>query len=106
MSTANYVAETAGSAASELGGREQRLALTEISVRLSVISRDLTAPRVRVDDLCKDVSDLTAAARRLHRIAENVQRNGRTQSERALSYPNAVTQREEALDGHHPTDPR
>ena len=78
MSTANHASETVGSAAYELGRRERRLALTEISVRLSVISRDLTAPRVSVDDLCKDVNDLTAATRRLHRIAENVQRNTRT----------------------------
>jgi len=78
MSTANYVGETAGSVAHELGGRDLRLALTEISVRLTVIGRDLTAPRVSVDDLCKDLNGLTAATRRLHRIAENVQRNART----------------------------
>jgi hypothetical protein len=106
MSTGNHVTETVGSAAYELGGRGRRLALTEISVRLSVISRDLTAPRVSVDDLCKDVDDLTAAARRLHRIAENANKTLERQSERALSYPTAVTQRKEAPNGHHPTDPR
>jgi methyl-accepting chemotaxis protein len=77
MRAANHVSETAGSVADELDGRERRLALTEISVRLSVISQDLIAPRVSVDDLCNDVNDLTAAIRRLHRIAENVQRNAR-----------------------------
>ena len=78
MSTATHVGETVGSAVYELGRRERRLALTEISVRLSVISQDLAAPYVSVDDLCEDVNDLTAATRRLHRIAENVQRNART----------------------------
>jgi hypothetical protein len=77
MSTANHVSETAGFAAHELSERERRLALTEISVRLSVISQDLTAPRVSVDDLCNDVNDLTAATRRLHRIAQNAQPNAR-----------------------------
>ena len=77
MSTANHVSETAGSVAYELGRRERRLALTEISVRLSVISQDLSAPRVSVDDLCQDINHLTAATRRLHRIADNVQRDAR-----------------------------
>ena len=96
MSMANHVSETAASVAYELGGRERRLALTEISVRLSVISQDLTAPRVSVDDLCKDVNDLTAATRRLQRIAENAHRNARRSD----------SQRKEARDGHHPADPR
>ena len=96
MRAANHVSETVGSVVHELGGRLPRMALTEISVRLSAISQDLTAPRVSVDDLCKDVNDLTAATRRLRRIAENVQRRLDSQ----------IAQRKEARDGHYPTYPR
>ena len=96
MRAANHVSETVGSVVHELGGREPRMALTEISVRLSAISRDLTAPRVSVDDLCKDVNDLTAATRRLQRIAESAHRDARRSD----------SQRKEARDGHHPADPR